>query len=148
MEQEPSKLQAAYKDILLSCTSKMAGLSLQETHTPPVKNGAFFQGSVTTSGDQPFEIRCVLEQPVYDRIIKGMTKGKDLGEEMERLYFAEYMNVVCGKIISRRNNERGEFLRISVPTVSCEDGYTEKQQKNPPIFQFTCEEGWMGIYFL
>jgi hypothetical protein len=148
MEQEPSGLQAAYKDILLSCTSKMAGLSLQETQKPPERKGAFFQGSVTTSGDQPFEIRCVLEQAVYDRIIKGMTKGKELGEEMERLYFAEYMNVVCGKIISRRNNERGEFLRVSVPKVSCGDGYTEKQQKNPPIFQFTCEEGWMGIYFL
>ncbi len=148
MKQEPAKLQAAYKDILLSCTDKMAGLSLRETEETPARKEALFWGSVTTSGDQPFEIRCVVEQPVYERIIDGMTRGKKLGEEMRKLYFAEYMNVVCGKIISRRNNERGEYLRISIPVVSCEDTDTDKQQKSTPIFQFICDEGWMGVYFL
>lgn len=148
MEQEPVQLQKAYKDILLSCTDKMAGLSLQETKKLPEKKEAVFLGSVMTSGDKPFEIRCVVERSVYKRIINGMTKGKELGEDMQKLYFAEYMNVVCGKMISRRNNELGEVLRISVPVVSYEDSDTGKLQKNPPIFQFVCEEGWMGIYFL
>lgn len=148
MEQEPIQLREAYKDILLSCTDKMAGLSLQETKQLPEEEGAVFLGSVMTSGDKPFEIRCVVEQSVYQRIIYGMTNGKELGEEMQKLYFAEYMNVICGKIISRRNNELGEVLRISIPVVSYEDSYTEKLQKKPPIFQFVCEEGWMGIYFL
>lgn len=147
MEQEPMQLQEAYKDILLSCTDKMAGLSLQETEQLPEKKEAVFLGSVITSGERPFEIRCVVQQSVYKRIINGMTKGKEFSEEMQRLYFAEYMNVICGKIISRRNNERGEFLRISVPVVSFENSYAE-QQKSSPMFQFTCEDGWMGIYFL
>ena len=146
MEKEPDKLKQAYKDILLSCTDRMAGLSLQETEKEPEKEGAVFLGSVITTGEHPFEIRCVVEQPVYKRIINGMTKGKEFSEEMQRLYFAEYMNVVCGKIISRRNNERGEVLRISVPVVSYEDHYTGQDEK-PPIFQFICEDGWMGIYF-
>ena len=148
MKREPEKLRKAYKDILLSCTDKMAGLSLQETkQTFPQKKGAVFLGSVITSGEQPFEIRCVVEQPVYQRIINGMAKGKEFSEEMQRLYFAEYMNVVCGKMISRRNNEKGEFLRISVPVISYEENY-EDGQKLLPIFQFICEDGWMGIYFL
>ncbi len=148
MEQEPLQLQKAYKDILLSCTDKMAGLSLQETEQFPKEGKAVFLGSVVTSGDCPFEIRCVVEQPVYKRIINGMTKGKKLGEDMQRLYFAEYMNVVCGKIISRRNNAKGEFLRISVPVVSYEDSYIERQKEQMPTFQFICEDGWMGVYFL
>ncbi len=148
MKKEPEKLREAYKDILLSCTDKMAGLSLQETEQQPrEKTGAVFLGSVVTSGEQPFEIRCVVEQPVYKRIISGMTNGKEFNEEMQRLCFAEYMNVVCGKMISRRNNERGEFLRISVPVISYEDNY-EEQQKFQPMFQFVCEDGWMEIYFL
>lgn len=148
MKREPEKLRKAYKDILLSCTDKMAGLSLQETKQQfPQKKEAVFLGSVITSGEQPFEIRCVVEQSVYQRIISGMTKGKEFSEEMQRLYFAEYMNVVCGKMISRRNNEKGEFLRISVPVISYEENY-EGEQKLLPMFQFVCEDGWMGIYFL
>lgn len=147
MKQEPEKLQKAYKDILLSCTDKMTGLCLQETKQSKGKKAAVFVGSVVTSGEHPFEIRCVVEQPVYKRIIHGMTKGKQFSEEMEQLYFAEYMNVVCGKIISRRNNERGEFLRISVPVISYEDDY-DNLQNTRPMFQFVCEDGWMGIYFL
>jgi len=148
MERESIKLENAYKDIFLSCTDKMAGLALEEIESLPEQKEAVFLGSVKTSGEHSFEIRCVAELPVYHRIINGMTHGKKISEDMQRLYFSEYMNVVCGKIISRRNNERGEYLRISVPSVTYVEVYGKEQQDCSMIFQFVCEEGWMGVYFL
>jgi len=148
VKREPVNLRKAYKDIFLSCTAKMAGLSLQEAEGQPEEKREVFLGSVTTSGDQPFEIRCVAELPVYHRIVRGMSNGKDINEKMQQLYFCEYMNVVCGKIISRRNNERGEFLRISIPSVTYAEIYGNEKQNCSVAFEFTCEEGWMGIYFL
>lgn len=96
-------------------TKALAGLELEKVDSQLWNGVNGVADVIHTSGCLEACIICEAEQNIFRHIISAMHGGDMPPAEEQALYINEYMNIICGRIVSRLNNLTGKVSKLSVP---------------------------------
>jgi CheY-specific phosphatase CheX len=96
-------------------TMALAGLELKKVDSPLWNSENTIADMIHIKGYYEASILCEGDRDVFGRIISAMYGGSSPPLEQQALYINEYMNIVCGRIVSKLNELTGEISRVSVP---------------------------------
>lgn len=85
-----------------------------------------------------------MDKKLYDKIAIVLHKSETITAQEKKIYVVEYLNVICGRILSEINNKLGKRSRLSVPTQlnqKAEYPYFENQMN----ISYSCLDGFLNI---
>jgi CheY-specific phosphatase CheX len=93
----------------------LAGLELEKVDSPLWNGENIVADMIHIHGYYEASILCEGDRNVFGRIISAMYGGDSPPAEEQALYINEYMNIICGRIVSKLNDLTGKISRVSVP---------------------------------
>ncbi len=107
-----------------------------------------------SSTDYCFEIRTEgafislilfeIEEKVYERIATKLDENVKLTIQEKKLYVIEYLNVICGRILSEINDRLGKRSKLSVP-IRIEHKVIEQFTWSRTDMSYACLDGGLNI---
>lgn len=100
---------------VLSVTKVLTGLELEKTDSNHCTKEKVLTVMIHTRGFFLANIKCEMDRDMFDRIISGMYGGGMPPDDEQSLYMNEYMNIVCGRIVSKVNALTNSVSKLSIP---------------------------------
>ena len=100
---------------VMAVTKILAGVDLEKIDSKQCRDSDIITVMIHTRGFFLANIRCEMNHDMYRQILSGMYGGGMPPEEERALYINEYMNVVCGRIVSKINTLTDSVCKLSVP---------------------------------
>ena len=100
---------------VLAVTKVLTGLDLEKTDSNQCTQEKILTVMIHTKGFFLANIKCEMDWDMFEQILSGMYGGEMPPEEECSLYMNEYMNIVCGRIVSKVNTLTGSVSKLSVP---------------------------------
>lgn len=100
---------------VISVTRALAGLDLEKIDTQQCTEDKYTTVMIHTRGFFLADILCEINERMCDSIISGMYGGGMPPDSERPLYLNEYMNIVCGRIVSKVNTLTGSVSKLSTP---------------------------------
>lgn len=141
-------ITSLFDKVLTGVTCVLTNISLKRIELPGKRfpNGGY-RISVHTMGNFDAYFVCEIDRLLYEDIIAGMHGGTSPRQEEKMLYMFEYMNIICGRVVSIVNNMTGNASKLSVP-VSRSDKEDRSRIQGKEIGQplyYRAETGYMQI---
>lgn len=133
-----------FQQSFVDITKKLVGLSLQEREQPEdllEKNRIF----IFISGFLDSGIVCAFSSELFEYIAEVMYGGALPSQEEQILYLKEYINIVCGRAVSKVNNITGSFSRLSVPYYNGEIPIPKEERPEKIFLYYESDHGDMQI---
>lgn len=133
-----------FQQSFVDITKKLVGLSLQEREEPGdllEKNRIF----IFISGFLDSGIVCAFSSELFEYIAEVMYGGILPSHEEQILYLKEYINIVCGRAVSKVNSVTGSFSRLSVPYYNGEIPVPKGEWPEKIFLYYETEHGNMQI---
>lgn len=146
MLNEKLDIYNTYIEAFISVTKTLAGFPIQVKKRVPSNMKIAKQITIKSKGGFRSVLRCSLEQGFENAILHHMSQGLPIETEIKDLYLGEYVNIVCGHVVTYVNNSIGHSSRLSVPEVEKESRQTDPANwdKNKVIY-FESEYGNMKL---
>jgi CheY-specific phosphatase CheX len=93
----------------------LAGLELGRVDSPLWDGENIIADMIHINGYYEASILCEGDWEAFGSIISAMYGGQSPPVEEQVLYINEYMNIICGRLVSKLNEMTGEISRVSVP---------------------------------
>jgi CheY-specific phosphatase CheX len=93
----------------------LSGLELKKVDSPIWNGENIIADLIHIYGQYEASILCEGDKDVLSYIISAMYGGGSPPAEEQALYINEYMNIICGRIVSKINDLTGETSKLSVP---------------------------------
>mgnify|MGYP004639648721 FL=1 len=100
---------------VLAVTKVLTGLDLEKTDSNQCTQEKILTVMIHTKGFFLANIKCEMDWEMFEQILSGMYGGEMPPEEECSLYMNEYMNIVCGRIVSKVNTLTDSVSKLSVP---------------------------------
>lgn len=100
---------------VLAVTKVLTGLDLEKTDSNQCTQEKILTVMIHTKGFFLANIKCEMDWDMFEQILSGMYGGEMPPEEECSLYMNEYMNIVCGRIVSKVNTLTDSVSKLSVP---------------------------------
>lgn len=100
---------------VLAVTKVLTGLDLEKTDSNQCTQKKILTVMIHTKGFFLANIKCEMDWDMFEQILSGMYGGEMPPEEECSLYMNEYMNIVCGRIVSKVNTLTDSVSKLSVP---------------------------------
>lgn len=85
-----------------------------------------------------------MEEKVYERIATKLEKEEKFTIQEKNLYVIEYLNVICGRILSEINDRLGKRSKLSVP-IRIEHEIIEQFTWSRSDLSYRCLDGGLNI---
>jgi chemotaxis protein CheY-P-specific phosphatase CheC len=123
----------------------LAGLELKKVSSPLWGGESIIADRIHIHGHYEASILCEGDWNVFGRIISAMYGGDSPPADEQSLYVNEYMNIVCGRLVSKLNEMTGEISRVSVPEYFGETRPVCDQREEPYSQEMTyqVEQGFI-----
>lgn len=144
---ETVNIEDVFDNVLISVTRCLADLSVHRIREFQRQPSYDCRITLYTKGNFEAYIIWEMESELVQTIIRQMHGDgmPPLGEEM--IYIKEYINIICGRVVSIINNITGNASRLSVPLL-CSGHETQMPlclEKQKEIFCYQSEHGAMQI---
>lgn len=100
---------------VVSVTKVLTGVDLKKTDSNQCAKEKVLTVMIHTRGFFLANIKCEMDRDMFEQIISGMYGGGMPPDEEQSLYMNEYMNIVCGRIVSKINTLTGSVSKLSIP---------------------------------
>lgn len=104
-----------FVEVIVNLTQKVAKITLHSLEEYLPIPGDCYRYEITTRGAFCSEIICEMEKGLFESVICEGIKGQRLSQNEKELYVTEYLNVICGRVLSNMNNLLRKSSRLSVP---------------------------------
>lgn len=121
-----SEIRTIIEDNIIGLTKKVANISIKKGRQIELDRQNVYTGMIHTNGAFHSIIVCCMEESFYQEVLTYMTRGTTVDEKMAGLYIGEYLNIICGNIVSHINNKLRIHSRLKIPYVK--KGNIESQQ--------------------
>lgn len=100
---------------VISVTKVLTGLELEKTDSSQCTKEKVLTVMIHTRGFFLANIKCEMDRAMFEQILSGMYGDGMPPDEEQPLYMNEYMNIVCGRIVSKVNTLTGSVSKLSIP---------------------------------
>ncbi len=133
-----------FQQSFVDISKKLVGLSLRERECPEdmLEKNRFF---IFVSGCLDSGIVCAFSSELFQYIAEIMYGGILPSREEQVLYIKEYINIVCGRAVSKVNSVTGSFSRLSVPYYNGEIPVPKDDRPEKLFLYYETDHGDMQI---
>lgn len=130
---------------VISVTKVLTGVDLEKTDSNQCTGEKVLTVMIHTRGFFLANIKCEMNREMYEQILSGMYGGGVLPDDEQSLYMNEYMNIVCGRIVSKVNTLTGSVSKLSVPEYFGENDpdYGRDEQAYHILLAYRCGHGFL-----
>ena len=144
VERSHLNIEEIVNRVFCDLTMQMLALKMhkKESFEPLVLEKNCFE--IRTEGAFQSLILFEMEERVYDRIAIILHKNEMLTTQEKKIYVIEYLNVICGRILSEINNKLGKRSKLSVP-IRINQCVESQCFENRMDVSYTCLDGCLDI---
>lgn len=129
--------------VFIELTRRMASIEMRPRERfKPLSSGACFE--IRTEGAFFSLILFEIEEKLYEKIAVMLHKSGNPSAQEKEQSVTEYLNVICGRILSEINNGLGRRSKLSIPlSIECreEEGCFRSRLE----VSYACPEGNLNI---
>ncbi len=130
--------------IFVDITMQMVSIKMQKQEKFNSLSSEDYCFEIRTEGAFVSLILFEMEEKVYERIATKLDKNKKLTIQEKKLYVIEYLNVICGRILSKINDKLRKRSKLSVP-LQIEHKVIEQFTWSRTDMSYACLDGGLNI---
>lgn len=130
--------------VFIDLTMQMISLEMdqQQAYMPMNEPKNCFE--IRTEGAFVSLILFEMEESVFEAIAAKIFPKEEISDQEKKLYVIEYLNVICGRVLSKINNFLGKRSKLSVPIIIDNNHVSENTGKIVKL-SYLCSEGAINI---
>ncbi|MEG2441256.1 MAG: chemotaxis protein CheX [Acetivibrio sp.] len=144
IEKEDIDIEKIFRQIFVELTKKMISIEMIPLPWIEETSKQEYCFLICTEGAFTSSIQFQIETGLYEKIAKTIYKKRQMTEEEKKLYVTEYLNIICGRILSEINNTMKKRSKLSVPMRIKEKNESEECEQRIQL-SYHCSYGKIDI---
>ncbi|MFA9465993.1 MAG: chemotaxis protein CheX [Velocimicrobium sp.] len=133
-----------FNRVFIDLTMQMLSVKMQKQEEFVALSSAVYCFEIRTDGAFVSQIIFEMDEKVFERIASILYKNYRLTSQESKMYVIEYLNIICGRILSEINNALGKRSRLSIP-LRIECSKVNQSLENQANLSYICLDGSLNI---